>query len=288
VTVNFAIDLVAALCWIATVVVVWIRVASEPSEALARATVAALLDRAERRFPRLAGILARVRPLQRRAVRYTPAADDLGALLGVFLIFGALFVVAKVSEEVGEGSRVVRVDELLSRAVGKGLPAWVVTAALLVSTVTSPRGVGVMMLGALVVLALHGRWRSAVGLALATIGTGASTWLAKGWVQRARPAGAEIWHPAGDAFPSGHTSGAAVLTFVLAWLLTRRRPRPERLVAFLLAAVLTLTVGASRMLLDVHWLSDIAAGAALGTAWAAGGVLLARGRGGSPGEANAP
>jgi undecaprenyl-diphosphatase len=277
VTPTFAIDLVAALCWIGAVVLVRIRVASEPSEAPAVATVAELLDRADRRFPRLAGALARVRSLQRRAVGWTPVADDLGALLALFLVFGALFVVAKISEEVGEASRVVRVDELLSHAVGNGLPSGLVTAALLVSTVTSPRGVAVMASGAVLVLAIHGRWRQAAGLVLATAGTGVSTWLAKGWVHRARPAGAELWHPAGDAFPSGHTSGTAVLTFFLAWLLTRHRARSQRLVASLVAAALTLAVGASRMLLDVHWLSDVAAGAALGTAWAACGVLIARG-----------
>ena len=71
------------------------------------------------------------------------------------------------------------------------------------------------------------------------------------------------------SFPSGHAMLSAVTYLTLGALLARVQPR-RRVKVFLiaLAAALTLTVGASRVYLGVHWPTDVLAGWCGGTAWA--------------------
>ena len=71
----------------------------------------------------------------------------------------------------------------------------------------------------------------------------------------------------GPSFPSGHSATAAAFYAGAALLLGRRRGRPARAVLTGLAAGIAVAVAASRVLLDVHWLSDVIAGLALGWAW---------------------
>jgi membrane-associated phospholipid phosphatase len=59
------------------------------------------------------------------------------------------------------------------------------------------------------------------------------------------------------SFPSGHTTASVAAALALGALFPRRRP------AFLLAA---LAIALSRIVLDVHYLSDVIAGALLGSA----------------------
>ena len=71
----------------------------------------------------------------------------------------------------------------------------------------------------------------------------------------------------GPSFPSGHSATAAAFYATAALLLGRRRSKPTRAVLAGLAVGIAVAVAASRVLLDVHWLSDVIAGLALGWAW---------------------
>ena len=73
-----------------------------------------------------------------------------------------------------------------------------------------------------------------------------------------------------QSFPSGHSMLAATTYLTIAAILVQLQPR-RRLKAFVLAVavVATLSVGASRVYLGVHWPSDVLAGWAAGAAWAA-------------------
>jgi membrane-associated phospholipid phosphatase len=82
----------------------------------------------------------------------------------------------------------------------------------------------------------------------------------------------------GPSFPSGHSATAAAFYAAAALLLGRRRGRSTRAVLAALAAGIAVAVAASRVLLDVHWLSDVIAGLALGWAWAAACAIAFGGR----------
>ncbi|GAC1328522.1 MAG: hypothetical protein NVSMB2_27800 [Chloroflexota bacterium] len=79
-----------------------------------------------------------------------------------------------------------------------------------------------------------------------------------------------------QSFPSGHTAATAALTVSTMRLLVRRGS--VRASHGMLGAVLfTALVAESRMLLDEHWLSDVLAGAVLGSAAACGVISFVDG-----------
>jgi undecaprenyl-diphosphatase len=89
----------------------------------------------------------------------------------------------------------------------------------------------------------------------------------KALANRVRPAFNVAAAHLGPSFPSGHSATAAVFYATAALLLGRRRPRPAKAILAGLAAGIAVAVAASRVLLDVHWLSDVLGGLALGWAW---------------------
>ncbi len=102
-------------------------------------------------------------------------------------------------------------------------------------------------------------------------------------VDRTRPAFNPAAATLGPSFPSGHTTTAAAFYAACALLLGRRRPRAARALLAGGAVGIAVAVASSRVLLDVHWLTDVIGGLALGWAWftlcsiAFGGRLLSFG-----------
>jgi undecaprenyl-diphosphatase len=102
----------------------------------------------------------------------------------------------------------------------------------------------------------------------------------KALVDRARPNIHPLASFASTSFPSGHTTAAAASYAAFALVLSRQRSRRTQTVIVGVAAALAGAVGTSRILLGVHWLTDVVAGLALGWGWFAlcaiafGGRLL--------------
>jgi membrane-associated phospholipid phosphatase len=84
---------------------------------------------------------------------------------------------------------------------------------------------------------------------------------------RVRPAFNPAAATLGPSFPSGHSATAAAFYATAALLIGRWRLRPTRAVIAGMAAAIAVGVAASRVLLDVHWLTDVIAGLSLGWAW---------------------
>ena len=92
-------------------------------------------------------------------------------------------------------------------------------------------------------------------------------------VDRARPEIEPVAATLGPSFPSGHTSTAAA-SWAACALVAGRWWGPRSWPALAGVAVgIAVAVAASRVLLDVHWLSDVIAGLALGWAWFAACAL---------------
>lgn len=105
--------------------------------------------------------------------------------------------------------------------------------------------------------------REAFLLATSMATAWAVTYTLKALVGRARP---ELWATAwywGASFPSGHTLSTATFATALALGLTRIWP-PSRNAAFLVAALWISLVGMSRLVLGVHWPTDVLAAICLG------------------------
>ncbi len=71
-------------------------------------------------------------------------------------------------------------------------------------------------------------------------------------------------HQTSFSYPSGHATSAAVVYLLLAWLV----PLRWRRAAWSLAGVMILLNGVSRIMLGVHWASDVIGGTLLGAAFA--------------------
>ncbi len=91
--------------------------------------------------------------------------------------------------------------------------------------------------------------------------------LIKNLVDRTRPSFNPAAATLGPSFPSGHTTTAAAFWAAAALLLGRRRPRLARAVLAGAAVGIAVAVASSRVLLDLHWTSDVIGGLALGWAW---------------------
>jgi len=86
-------------------------------------------------------------------------------------------------------------------------------------------------------------------------------------LHRVRPTFNPIAAHLGPSFPSGHSATAAALYAAVALVLARRRsPRTRALLAGCAVAI-AVGVAISRVMLGVHWLSDVIAGLSFGWAW---------------------
>jgi membrane-associated phospholipid phosphatase len=102
--------------------------------------------------------------------------------------------------------------------------------------------------------------------------------LIKVGVARARPAIDPLAAFSGASFPSGHTAAAAACYAALALVWSRGRSARSRALAAGLAATIAVAVGMSRMLLGVHWFTDVIGGLAFGWAWVALCAIAVGGR----------
>jgi undecaprenyl-diphosphatase len=98
-------------------------------------------------------------------------------------------------------------------------------------------------------------------------GNGLITAAVKNLIDRARPTFNPVAYSLGPSFPSGHTSTAAAFFAAAALVLSRGYGPRTAAVLGGSAVGIAVAVGCSRVFLDVHWLSDVIAGLALGWAW---------------------
>ncbi len=86
-------------------------------------------------------------------------------------------------------------------------------------------------------------------------------------VDRPRPPGPAGASASGSSFPSGHAAHSVIYVWLAVTIVLRLRPGMTRATAVVVAGfVLTVLVGLSRVYLNVHYLSDVSAGWALGAA----------------------
>jgi membrane-associated phospholipid phosphatase len=152
------------------------------------------------------------------------------------------------------------------RAVS-GSPALLLAARTL-TLLGDPVLLWVLVLGVCALLHRRGARRLVLFLLAVRVGAQVLSTGLKLVNDRARPAfDVPVDAALGSSFPSGHALGAAAVWTALAVVvvpLVRRH-----LLALAAALVLATGVAASRVLLGVHYLSDVVAGVLIGTGWTA-------------------
>ena len=125
----------------------------------------------------------------------------------------------------------------------------------------------VLVLAVLFFLAMRRFWADLVCLA---VGTGGILLIVDRWLkpmfERRRPMGRLLDDISGRSFPSGHAAGSVVFYFLTCTLLAAHYPRLRRPL-FILSSIWVGLVWLSTLYVRAHWLTDIAAGAALGYVW---------------------
>ncbi|MEI2417192.1 phosphatase PAP2 family protein [Orrella sp. JC864] len=166
-----------------------------------------------------------------------------------------------------DGAQVAFDDALAGSLAQHAWPAWLRLWALL--TVAGDRNL-LIVLGAcvLAVLLLRRRWADALVWVAGTAGAGVLNIVLKAAFARARPQhGHGYAHAEGWSFPSGHATGAMAFYVMLAYLLVRRAPPGWQGAMVTGTAMLVAAVGYSRIVLQVHYFSDVVAAFAVTFAW---------------------
>jgi undecaprenyl-diphosphatase len=128
----------------------------------------------------------------------------------------------------------------------------------------------------LVLVSSRRNWSYLAGLVVSLTGAAATGYVLKVLVGRLRPDGLiPAIVETGFSFPSGHAVASMAFYGFLAFLISRRYPEYRKIV-LTFAAIIILTIGASRLYLGVHFPSDVLGGYALGALWLWLGVLVTR------------
>jgi undecaprenyl-diphosphatase len=199
-----------------------------------------------------------------------PVAAYIAAVVACSIAFAA------IAKAVTDGDVITTWDVRLNRWVDEHSSPALTRAFELYTHV----GSGLWLTGvaaiAVALLAWRGARADALLVALATAGALILNPLFKEYFSRPRPA----FH-APDltlrtfSFPSGHSMGSAAVYGALAIILARRlRGTVWAPVVVAVAAVIVLLVGASRVYLGAHYLTDVVAGFVLGLAWLLACVLV--------------
>lgn len=142
-------------------------------------------------------------------------------------------------------------------------------ALLIVARVLTFLGEPTLLVSAGFLVAAWLAWRKQARLALVLlvivlVGRGLSE-LQKYWIARARPdLEPHLVVVKTSSFPSGHATSSMIFYLTLALALA---PGPWRRIAAAMAILLSLAIGTSRVMLGVHWPSDVIGGWSFGLLW---------------------
>ena len=153
------------------------------------------------------------------------------------------------------------VDQRWSEAMQDMRTPFLTTVALVFNAVGHGLGWFLSIAAVAIALAVARRPLALVAFLAAEALTSLSSTLLKAATGRPRPPDGLV-HPIGSSFPSGHTAFAGATCVALVLLFTR--PGPTRRWWWPVAALGIAGMAWSRTYLQVHWLSDVIGGAALG------------------------
>lgn len=120
------------------------------------------------------------------------------------------------------------------------------------------------------------KWRRAAIMIFTVLTTSAAVLFLKDFFMRVRPHNALLQLP-DESFPSGHASLAAAFFVALVYVSAPHiKSWVKRELWIVLCVFLVALVGFSRVVINVHWASDVIAGWALGVFIATGTILLVR------------
>jgi undecaprenyl-diphosphatase len=175
----------------------------------------------------------------------------------------AIVTIAALGLLVRNSTQPDRIDAAVTRHLYAPLGSTLRSIAQVLTDLGSPVAAGVISLGT--ALFLYRRYRDVILAAFVpaslVLALGVEQILKRA-VRRLRPPTAQLANLKDYSFPSGHVTATAATGFALTVLVLAIRP-PRRSVWIALLCFYVIAVAASRIILGVHYLTDVAAAAAL-------------------------
>ena len=255
------------------------------SAAFAYLTLRRRLSRFRRHQPlreglhRLDAWLARKAPRVRRVLRRRFTLSEwhgLALTVASALLLGFVGLFAVITEGWTSQDDLYQIDRVVHRYLD-GMLSETTIELFRIATFFGD-GVVVALIGFAVAAFLFyqgDRWRLVALLIVVGVGQGVLVGLK--WIfARARPSG-RVVEAGFYSFPSGHSFSAMVLYGFLIFLIWRYAKREAvRLTATVGFVLLITLVGLSRVVLSVHWVSDVLGGFTIGLAWLVCGLTATR------------
>ncbi|HET9197966.1 MAG TPA: bifunctional DedA family/phosphatase PAP2 family protein [Solirubrobacterales bacterium] len=211
--------------------------------------------------------LARRRELRFLWDRVTPGGTfglEFTSLMATLAV--SLFVLVAYTVIVGDAPGPTAGDETAIELVGHIQNGFLTGVAKVVSFLGSGAFVWALALVCAGLLAWRRRWVELWVLLAGMTITQLGIVEIQDTVDRPHPAD-PLASTSGSSFPSGHAARSAIYLWLAVTIVLRLRPGMARATAVVVAGlVLTALIGLSRVYLDVHYLSDVSAGWALGAA----------------------
>lgn len=215
-----------------------------------------------------------------RAARHDPKrATELALTLALLVVFAGGALLALLAVVVRSSDVLAGIDSAVAEWGDRHGSAWSHDALILVTQLGETWLVVAIAIIVAAVERVRTRSRWVVPfLGAVILGDKLLTAGIKEIVDRARPEIEAVAATLGPSFPSGHTSTAAASWAAFALVAGRwwgRRAWPALAGG---AVGIAIAVALSRVFLDVHWLTDVLGGLALGWAWFAACAIAFGGR----------
>jgi undecaprenyl-diphosphatase len=190
-------------------------------------------------------------------------------ITGIVIFVLMTLVLREISEDISNHEPLTTTDILLSNWLSNHRISGLTTAMFVVTFLGSTIAACIVATAFGVFLLWKRRFGWLITLAASVVGGGGLNRLLKYFFQRQRPYFDDpILTLTSYSFPSGHTMMATVLYGVIAaYLLTNARGWQQKVATLLLASLVILLVGFSRIYLGAHYLSDVLGALAEGLAW---------------------
>jgi membrane-associated phospholipid phosphatase len=186
----------------------------------------------------------------------------------------SLYIFTKLLEGVIYHGSILKVDAWVNQIIFTLYFPWITNAARIITTFGNGYMIAFLFTVCMVILLSKKRWRYALLSTAAILGSVVLQVAIKALVHRARPANLI---ETGYSFPSGHAITAIVFVSLLIYSFKDDfKNRKIRYVLIILFSSFFTTVAISRILLHVHWFSDVMAGISLGLFWFMSLVLVER------------
>lgn len=192
------------------------------------------------------------------------------AIIGFGLSVGALVLFVELADEIGAGESLAEFDVALSTALREHLSRETLRVFSIITHLGDAAvliAIGVVVFAVLAVKRLK---LLAAAWAVTTLSGALLNRILKAIFERSRPLHDHgLTTVEGWSFPSGHASGSMLVYGLLAYVVVRSTSPAWHIPAALAGIALIIFVGSSRVLLQVHYLSDVLAGYASAAAWIA-------------------